>query len=67
MISKVVILGGGISGLVTAHELARCSPAQITLVESSTRLGGVIRTLRPEFFEMEAAVDTLDGKNGSVL
>lgn len=67
MIPKVVILGGGISGLATAHELARCSSAQITLVESSARLGGVIRTLRPEFFEVEAAVDTLDGKNGSVL
>ena len=67
MIPKVVILGGGISGLATAHELARCSSAQITLVESSARLGGVIRTLRPEFFEVEAAVDTLDGKYGSVL
>lgn len=43
---RVVIVGGGISGLATAHYLRRDLGlgAQVTLVESSPRLGGKIAT-----------------------
>jgi len=43
---RVVIVGGGISGLATAHFLHRRlgSGAQITLVESGSQLGGKVAT-----------------------
>lgn len=45
---RVVIVGGGISGLATAHYLHRRLGAgvQLTLVEGSQRLGGKIATQR---------------------
>jgi len=48
-----VVVGGGISGLVIAHELVkRGEPVQ--LLEASDRLGGTIRTFRREGFITEA-------------
>ncbi|HSX11166.1 MAG TPA: protoporphyrinogen oxidase [Chlamydiales bacterium] len=42
---KIIILGGGITGLSAAHALSRKYPdAQITLLEKENRLGGWIRT-----------------------
>ncbi|MEZ0166711.1 protoporphyrinogen oxidase [Kineococcus sp. LSe6-4] len=38
---RVVVVGGGLSGLVAAHDLAdRC---EVTVLEASDRLGGVLR------------------------
>lgn len=45
MTGRVVVVGGGITGLVAARELAR-SPSRpsVTLVEAGDRLGGKVRT-----------------------
>lgn len=42
---SIAVLGGGLTGLVTAYRLARLLPAsKITLYESSSRLGGWVDT-----------------------
>jgi oxygen-dependent protoporphyrinogen oxidase len=41
--TRVVIIGGGISGLATAYYLAK-GGASSTIIESRPRLGGVIQT-----------------------
>jgi oxygen-dependent protoporphyrinogen oxidase len=44
-VSRIVVVGGGISGLAAAHRLVELSPtSHVTLVEASSRLGGTIRT-----------------------
>ncbi len=51
---KIIILGGGISGLSTAFYLQKALPAaRITLVEQQKRLGGWIRTELQEGFLFE--------------
>jgi len=52
-----VIIGGGISGLSTAYYLARAGVPS-TIVESRTRLGGVIQTDRVEGCTLEAGPDS---------
>lgn len=42
---RVLVVGGGISGLTSAYELTR-QGAQVTLVEGSSRFGGRIHTYR---------------------
>ncbi|KAK5058749.1 hypothetical protein LTR84_011013 [Exophiala bonariae] len=38
---EIAILGGGITGLSTAHNITRCIPnAKVTIYEASSRLGG---------------------------
>src|SRR5690349_19311446 len=59
---RIAIIGGGISGLSAAlrvHELAaeRRRDVQITLLEASTRLGGVLRTERIGDYLVEHAAD----------
>lgn len=52
---RILILGGGISGLSAAWSLRKSHPnAQITLLEKESRLGGVIQTIQREgsLFEM---------------
>jgi len=45
MVRRVVVIGGGISGLTAAYRLSIASePLDVTLVEASPRLGGKIRT-----------------------
>src|SRR2546428_5007062 len=55
---RVVVLGGGISGLAAAYTLARAreagAPIVESLIEAGDRLGGVIRTERCEGFLIEA-------------
>jgi len=57
--SRVVIIGGGISGLAAAYRLAQTAPkAVVTLVESDWRLGGKIVTERVDGFVIEGGPDT---------
>src|SRR6185295_10377955 len=42
---RVVVLGGGISGLVAAYELVkRGHPIEVTVLEAAKTLGGKVRT-----------------------
>lgn len=55
---KVVVVGGGITGLTAAfymqkEAIAKELPLDIVLVESSLRLGGKIQTLRKNGFIIE--------------
>ena len=56
--SHVVIVGGGIAGLATAHALLaapRAGPAlRVTLLERDARVGGNIRTHHVDGFVCEA-------------
>ena len=54
---RVVIIGGGISGLSTAYHLAKAGVAS-TLVERRPRLGGVIQTDTVEGCVIEAGPDS---------
>ncbi len=61
--TQVVIVGGGITGLATAHRLIELSarqkfPLSITLLEASDRLGGVIQSTRQNGFIFEGGPDS---------
>jgi oxygen-dependent protoporphyrinogen oxidase len=56
-VERVLILGGGVSGLATAYFLARRGiPA--TIVEKTTRTGGLIQTELVEGCQLEAGPDS---------
>jgi oxygen-dependent protoporphyrinogen oxidase len=60
---KLVVIGGGISGLAAAHrawELARgrSVPVDLTLIEARSRLGGTIMTEHVDGFLVEAGPDS---------
>lgn len=42
--SRVVIVGGGVTGLAAAYELEKLTGAEIQIYEASDRLGGKLRT-----------------------
>ena len=54
---RVVIIGGGISGLSAAYYLAKGGESS-TILESRSRLGGVIQTERVEGCTIEAGPDS---------
>jgi protoporphyrinogen/coproporphyrinogen III oxidase len=56
---RVVVIGGGISGLAAAYELRKRSPAaSITVVEREPRLGGKILTDHVDGFVIECGPDS---------
>jgi len=58
-VRRVVVIGGGISGLAAAHRLTELSKSlHVTLLEASPRLGGTIRTDRREGFLLERGPDS---------
>lgn len=58
MTRRVLVLGGGITGLVAAERLvSRLGPDAVLLVESEPRLGGKIRTERRDGFVLEGGPD----------
>ncbi|MCA9876774.1 MAG: protoporphyrinogen oxidase [Thermomicrobiales bacterium] len=57
---RVVIIGGGITGLAAAHRLTTYLPqARVTLLEQDARLGGKIITERREGFLIEGGPEAL--------
>jgi oxygen-dependent protoporphyrinogen oxidase len=59
MIDRIVIIGGGISGLAAAHRLTELhKEAQVTLIEASDRLGGTIQTEHRDGFLLERGPDS---------
>ena len=56
---KVVVLGGGLSGLAAAHRLESLLPeAEITLIEQSQRVGGALLTEHADGFVIEGGPDS---------
>ena len=59
---RIVIIGGGISGLAAAHRLTELSRGtqqpNITLLEASNRLGGTIQTEQRDGFLLERGPDS---------
>ncbi|MDX6610828.1 MAG: protoporphyrinogen/coproporphyrinogen oxidase [Blastocatellia bacterium] len=69
---RIIIIGGGISGLAAAHRLLELStesnePLKLTLLEASPRLGGVIRTEHREGFVIEAGPDSFISEKPEAL
>src|SRR5262245_39955176 len=58
MRTDVAIVGGGITGLTAAYELARRGRSVVVL-EASPRAGGLIHTERRDGFTIEAGPDSL--------
>src|SRR2546427_9747110 len=59
----VVVVGGGITGLCAAHRLIRSAngwPIDVTLFESSDRLGGRLPTVDVGGVRGEAGADSFD-------
>lgn len=58
---RVAIIGGGISGLTAAYQLAvlarEGAPVEAVLFESSHRLGGLVETIREGGFTVECGPD----------
>jgi len=58
---RIAIIGGGISGLTAAYELARLArggaPVEAILFESTQRLGGIVETVREGGFTVEGGPD----------
>jgi oxygen-dependent protoporphyrinogen oxidase len=54
----VAVIGGGISGLATAHRLHELAPhLPLTLFEQGSRMGGVLETKRQDGFLLEWGAD----------
>src|SRR5919106_2596394 len=49
---RVAVIGGGLSGLVAARELAK-QQADVHVIEARSRLGGRVWTLRDDSFSTE--------------
>ena len=62
----VIIIGGGISGLSAAYELERRG-ISFTLLEASTRLGGLIRTEYLDGFTVEAGPESVLAQKPAAL
>ena len=59
---SAIVIGGGITGLAVAYRLRReaekrCIPLEITLLEASNRVGGVIQTEHRDGFIVEHGPD----------
>ena len=56
---RIVVIGGGISGLAAAHRLLELNPSlNLTLLEASARLGGSLVTNQHEGFLLERGPDS---------
>jgi oxygen-dependent protoporphyrinogen oxidase len=69
---RVVIIGGGITGLAAAHRLLERnleSPEKIelTIIESSSRLGGIVQTAKRDGFLLEHGPDSFISEKPAAL
>jgi protoporphyrinogen/coproporphyrinogen III oxidase len=69
---KVVIVGGGITGLTTLYHLdklkrERNMDIKLTLIDRDKELGGKIKTVKDHPFIMETGADSIVARNEGVL
>ncbi|MGA7315544.1 MAG: FAD-dependent oxidoreductase, partial [Silvibacterium sp.] len=55
---RIAIIGGGLSGLAAAYQLAQDRSVEFTLFEASGRLGGTIETVHRDGFVIECGPDS---------
>jgi protoporphyrinogen/coproporphyrinogen III oxidase len=59
-VPRVVVIGGGPAGLAAAHRLLEVAPTlEVTLLERSTRLGGMIATTCEDGFVIERGPESV--------
>jgi oxygen-dependent protoporphyrinogen oxidase len=68
----VVIIGGGITGLAAAHRIWEHNrdsgrPIQLTLLEASPRLGGIVQTHQRDGFLLESGPDSFISEKPETL
>ncbi|NMD72547.1 protoporphyrinogen oxidase [Bacillus sp. DNRA2] len=61
---RVIVVGGGITGLAAAYYLQKEAsekslPLDVTLIEASDRVGGVIQTVKKDGFVVEKGPDSI--------
>ena len=66
-INRIVVVGGGISGLAAAHRLIELRHTNITLIEASPRLGGTIQTEYRDGFLIERGPDSFISEKPEAL
>lgn len=55
---RIAVIGGGITGLAAAHRLLELDPSlEVTLLEGSGRVGGVLETERRDGYLIERSAD----------
>src|SRR5215469_17953243 len=69
---RVVVLGGGITGLAAAYrvrELAAAHelPVETVLLESSNRVGGALETIRNDGYIIETGADSILSEKPAAL
>src|SRR2546426_9981874 len=68
----IVIIGGGITGLAAAHRLLERShelrkQVQLTLIEASSRVGGIVQTRERDGFLLENGPDSFISEKPEAL
>src|SRR5882724_13005153 len=69
---RVVIIGGGITGLAAAHRIAERNfeagkQVDLTLLEAGPRLGGIVQTRERDGFLLESGPDSFISKKPAAL
>ena len=65
--NRIVVVGGGISGLAAAHRLIEQGQTGVTLIEASPRLGGTIQTEYRDGFLIERGPDSFISEKPEAL
>src|SRR5919112_212235 len=66
--NRIVIIGGGISGLAAAHRILELNPAtHVTVLEASARLGGTVQTEHRDGFLLERGPDSFISEKPQAL
>lgn len=72
MLKRIVVIGGGITGLSTMHYLQKLKKEklldiELVLVEANEYLGGKIHTVLENDFIMEVGADSIVARNESII
>src|SRR6185503_5688429 len=66
--NRIVVIGGGITGLAAAHRVHEINPAiKVTVLEASERLGGTIQTEHRDGFLLERGPDSFISEKPEAL